>query len=144
MTDSPRVSASSKSGEPSALVGQSRKILGLLVSRATSTDPTITYAEVARAIGIHVCNLKHPLDHLSRTLDSYAARTGMQIPPIQLLVVNGKTGLPRPGASAHIHPPYAKTGERYDTEKQRARGRSPAPSILRYPHFPIGNGSRMT
>ena len=112
----------------SELASQSQKIFALLVSRSGSAEPTITYAEVAKQIGVHVCNLKHPMDHLSRTLESYAASQRVQIPPIQMLVVNSATGLPGPGASAHILPPYVKKGEQYGTANQ-ARQREIASAI---------------
>ena len=94
---------------------QSKKLLALLVAQAGDAGTTVSYADVARKIGIHVCNLKHPMDHLSRTLEAYAAKRGAQIPPIQILVVNGKTGRPGPGASVHIRSPYVKEGEQYAT-----------------------------
>jgi hypothetical protein len=119
MEDSKRVRGPSaavrKSVKSGELAEQSKKTLALLVSRSASAEPTITYAEVAQKIGIHVCNLKHPMDHLSRTLEAYAASQGLKIPPLQILVVNGKTGLAGPGAAAHILHPYVKKGERYDT-----------------------------
>jgi hypothetical protein len=124
-----------KSGE---LAAQSKRILDLLVSRSRSAEPTITYAEVAKKIGIHVCNLKHPMDHLSRTLESYAASQGSRIPPLQILVVNSKTGLPGPGAAAHILPPIVKKGERYDTAnlaRQREISNAVYAAISRFPNW---------
>lgn len=115
--------------ELSELSSQSQRILALLVSRSRSAEPTITYAEIAKQIGVHVCNLKHPMDHLSRALASYAASRGLRIPPLQILVVNGKTGLPGPGASAHISPPYVKKGEQYGTAN-KARQREIANAIF--------------
>ena len=124
-----------KSGE---LAEQSKRILALLVSRSASAGLTITYSEVAKKIGIHVCNLKHPMDHLSRTLQAYAASQGLEIPPLQVLVVNGKTGLPGPGAAAHILPPYAKKGEQYDTAnaaRQREISNAVYAAISRFPNW---------
>lgn len=124
-----------KSGE---LAVQSKNILALLVSRAGSAEPTITYAEVARKVGIHVCNLKHPMDYLSRTLASYAASQGLQIPPLQIMVVNSKTGLPGPGAAAHILPPYVKKDERYDIAnpaRQRDISNAVYAAISRFPNW---------
>jgi hypothetical protein len=121
MKNSKSVRSTSATGQTamksSGLAAQSKKLLALLVSRTASAEPTITYAEVAKTIGIHVCNLRHPMDHLSRTLEAYAASQGIRIPPLQLLVVNSKSGLPGPGAAAYIRSPYVKKGERYDTAK---------------------------
>ena len=142
MKDSKRVRSPLAAGQTSMKSGelavQSKRILHLLVSRSASAEPTITYAEVAKKIGIHVCNLKHPMDHLSRTLESYAASQGSWIPPLQVLVVNSKTGLPGPGAAAHILPPYVKKGERYDTAnlaRQRDISNAVYAAISRFPNW---------
>ena len=78
---------STNSGE---LAEQSERILANLVSRPVSAEPTFTYAEDAKKIGIHVCNLKHPVDHLSRTLVFVCRESGLQIPPLQIQVVNAR------------------------------------------------------
>lgn len=103
--------------QPAASLGMeslSGKILDVLLSRVGAAElRTITYAELARAVGVRVCNLRHPMDHLSHTLAEYASRRGDAIPPIQTLIVNGTTGLPGSGASPHIRSPYVRGGETY-------------------------------
>ena len=46
------------------------------------------------------------MDHLSETLKDYGTTAGKHIPPIQVMIVNSKTGVPGLGASRHIGEPY--------------------------------------
>lgn len=128
----------SKKSKSSDIAAQSQKILALILSRSNATNPAVSYGEVAKALGVHVCHLKHPMDHLSRALESYAADKSVQIPPLQVLIVNGKTGLPGVGASAHIRAPYVKKGEQYSAvapSRQKAIIAVIYAAIFRFPDW---------
>jgi hypothetical protein len=92
---------------------QARSILRILIAEAGQADRWITYGELARRTGIANCAFRVPMDHLSETLNEYAATRRKRIPPIQVMIVNGKTGVPGPGAARHIGKPYLQ-GTSYD------------------------------
>ena len=91
-----------------SLSDQARSILRILVEEAVRPHGLLTYGELARRTGIANCALRVPMNHLSETLNEYAATRRKRIPPIQVMIVNGKTGVPGSGASRHIGEPYLK------------------------------------
>jgi len=91
-----------------SLSEQARNILRILVEEAARPDGLVTYGELARRTGIANCALRVPMDHLSETLNEYAATRRKRIPPIQVMIVNSKIGVPGPGASRHIGQPYVR------------------------------------
>jgi hypothetical protein len=95
-----------KGRETSSLSEQARRILRVLLEQARQPDAKVTYGELARRTGIANCALRVPMDHLSDTLEDYGTTAGKHIPPIQVMIVNSKTGVPGPGASRHIKEPY--------------------------------------
>lgn len=92
---------------------QAKDILRLLIEEAPAPHRWITYGELSRRTGIANCALRVPMDRLSATISKYAASTETPVPPIQIMVVNSKTGVPGPGASRHIGEPYLR-GVPYD------------------------------
>lgn len=92
---------------------QAREILRILIDEAAVPHKWITYGELSCRTGIANCALRAPMDRLSAAISEYAKRTEKPVPPIQVMIVNSKTGVPGPGASRHIGEPYLR-GVSYD------------------------------
>lgn len=91
-----------------------RAVLKMLIGRVREAEPQVSYGDVSELTGVEVCNLRNVLNHLSRTMTEYCDENGLDIPPLQVLIVNGKTKVPGPGASPFIREPFVKAGEQYN------------------------------
>jgi hypothetical protein len=70
---------------------QRAKIIMPLLVKLAKTGNTIYYAELAGRTGIGIkfpLVLKHPLGAIGRVLISLSKETGVDIPPLQSIVVN--------------------------------------------------------
>lgn len=90
-----------------------KAVLKMLIGRVREPEPQVSYGDVSELTGVEVCNLRNVLNHLSRTMTEYCDEHGLEIPPLQVLIVNGKTRVPGPGASPFIGEPFVKAGEKY-------------------------------
>lgn len=109
-----------KSRGATSVRAQAKQILAILRRHAERSDVRLTYADLARQTGIANCALRAPMEHLSKTLRVYATASEKQIPPLQVLVVNSKTGVPGAGAWLHIGEPYVRsTGSQALTSEQQ-------------------------
>ena len=75
---------------------QARAILPILVQRAMACQ-TIPYGQLAEEIDVFHLTLRWPLNCIRRTLDVLREQWNEDIPHIQGIVVNQKTGLPGDG-----------------------------------------------
>lgn len=92
---------------------EAKMVLKMLIGRVREAEPQVSYADVSELTGVEVCNLRNVLNHLSRTMSEYCDEHELEIPPLQVLIVNGKTKVPGPGASPFIREPFVKADERY-------------------------------
>ena len=88
-------------------------VLKMLIGRVREAEPQVSYEDGSELTGVEVCNPRNVLNHLSRTMTEYCDERGLEIPPLQGLIGNGKTKVPGPGASPFIREPFVKAGERY-------------------------------
>lgn len=85
---------------------QAKQILGILVRHAGGAGGPLTYGDLTRETGIAHCALRAPMNRLITALERCAADSRKRIPPLQVLVVNGRTGVPGSGAWVHVGRPY--------------------------------------
>ena len=78
-------------------------ILDVLVQQATQQAP-ITYKQLGQKVGWSYRALGKPLGTINLLLYVLGKAWGESIPPISVLVVSAKDGLPRPGFDEFLNP----------------------------------------
>ncbi len=113
---------------------QSRRALPILVRQARTRHP-ITYGDLAREIESHHRPIQRYAGHIGsaiRELGALDSWRNRRPPPIQVLIINKRTGLPSKGVDSFLQPDFRS--------KERAIGRGAAlapyfEEIFAYPNW---------
>ena len=92
-----------RTNRPDWTINSARAILSILVRRVQADEDqkiTITYGELGDELGLYHRNLRYPLGCIGDILSEMSGQWGEEIPEIQGLVVNKRTGLP--GDNVHF------------------------------------------
>ncbi|BAY36454.1 hypothetical protein NIES2111_07810 [Nostoc sp. NIES-2111] len=80
---------------------RARQALPILVKKATAKE-TILYSELAEELKMRARNLNYVLGSIGNTLEELSQEKGYEIPLINILVFNKRTGLPGAGVDKFI------------------------------------------